>query len=208
MNRIKTAFALIVLLSLSLPLTAAAQYGCLEFYPNAPVFAAAGTDITDNVKIDAWINSGLEVSFTVGPKVGRFNLGVGLSMVEITTETSVLNGEIEEILTESQQDLGYVNFDLGFGYDFGAIHWQSYNLYQVGQNGVDNFILLRQEVTLHESDWGLFGHNIKCGDDDFQLFWGPSYNIGAVGPFPTNKLTVTVDLTDTGSLWSAYVIQF
>jgi len=206
MNRFKTLFALIALLTLTIPLTASAQYGAIEFYPDAPVFAAVGTDITDNIKIDAWINSGKEVSFAVGPKVGIFNIGFGLSMVQITDET--FDDATEQTLTESRQDLGFINFDLAFGLDLGDYRWQSYNLYQVGQNDVDDFVLLRQEITTENSDWGLFGHNIKCGDDSFQLFWGPSYNIGAVGPFPTNKLTVTVDLTDTGSLWSAYVIQF
>lgn len=206
MNRFKTLFVLIALLTLSLPLTASAQYGAIEFYPDSPVFAAVGTDINDNLKIDAWINSGKEVSFTVGPKIGRFNLGFGLGLVEITTET--FDNATEQTTVDSQQDLGFINFDVAFSYEFGDFKWASYNLYQVGQNDVDNFVLLRQEVTTENSDFGLFGHNIKCGDNDFQLFWGPSYDIGSIGPFPVNKLTLTVNLADTGSYWGAYVIQF
>lgn len=168
-----------------------AQYAGIEVYPKGDIFIYAGKDLNQHFKIDLWSTPGTEVAFSIGPKLGLFNLGFGASAGQVDDEV----------------DLTYINTDLGFGLNFGPVHWQSYNLYQLGQNDVDDFILARQWLNYKDAPLGIVGHNIKCGDDDWQLNWGFYYDFGPIGVLTHNKLCLTKNLNGDG-LWGTWVFEF
>jgi hypothetical protein len=166
-----------------------AQYAGIELYPDATMFAYAGNNLTDNLKVDLWANSGAEVATTVGPVLGPFALGVGFSMG----------------VPEDEVDLIFYNADLAFVFDIGPVHWQSYNLYQLGQNDVDDFILARQWLNLG-GPFGVVGHNTRNGDEDWRLNWGLYYDFGAIGMTSANKFGVTKNLNGDG-MWAVWVLE-
>ena len=188
MKNLKQLFLLLITL-LIISNIANAQYAGIEMYPKGDIFLYAGKDIVpDRIKVDLWATPNSEIAFSVGPKVGPFAFGLGLSMG----------------VPKDKVDLTYINADLGFGFDLGAVHWQSYNLYQAGQN-VDDFILARQWLSYNDSPLGIVGHNIKCGADDWQLNWGIYYDFGEISLLSESKFGITADLNG-GTPWAVLVL--
>lgn len=175
----------------SVALSRGPGYSGIEIYPAGDQFLYSGKDINDHWKVDLWATTDFEVAFSVGPKVGPFNLGAGLSI-----------GNPDGV------DFMYLNLDVGFGFDIGKIHWQSYNLFQFDQADVGNFILLRQWFSFGQTGFGLIGHNIKIADDPFKFHWGPYYDFGPIANSATNKFCVAVDLANNNSIWAAWVVEF
>lgn len=169
----------------------AGNYAGLELYPtSSTIFFFAGKDLTNHFKADLWAVPGYEIGLTIGPKIGPFNLGLGASM-----------GEAEGL------KIIYLNTDLGFGFDFGNFHWQSYNLYQKGLS-IDDFVLSRQWLSWKNFPLGLVGHNVRIGSETPQLFWGPYCQFGKMSIFASSKIGFAIDLRKAGSFWSAWVVDF
>lgn len=176
----------------------AGDYAGFELYPtSSTIFFFAGKDLTNHFKADLWAAPGYEIGLTIGPKIGPFNLGLGTSM-----------GEAEGLKSLKSLKIIYLNADLGFGFDFGNFHWQSYNLYQKGLNDMDNFILSRHWLSLNNFPFGLIGHNIRIGNEKPQLFWGYYCQLGKMSIFASNKICFAIDLWKTNSFWSAWVVDF
>jgi len=177
----------------------AGSFASFEFYPTGNLFVCAGTDslFTHRLGCTLWTTPGTEVAFTAGPNLGPFLFGVGMSFGQIDGRNNIM----------------YVNTDLQFGLDLGACHWQSYNLYQTGQHGTPNFILLRQWITYGKFPVGLIGHITKNGDDATIPRVGPFVEIGKVGPFSSTRLCAAfsmrdTSMRDTNERWFALICSF
>jgi hypothetical protein len=170
------------------------SYLNLEVYPDGNTFFCGGRSLGNHVKVDVWATPGSEVAFSLGPRLGRFNVGFGASVG----------------MVDGQRDLMYANVDLGFGLDFGRVHVQSYNLHQIGQSNTPNFTLARACFSFGKSPLGIIGHNTKCGNNPWNVFWGPSYDFGRLGPIGSNKLCATVNLNDGAKedFWFAWLLSF
>jgi len=162
------------------------EYAGLEFYGNAgDLFIYAGKDLSEYVKIDAWGTNAWEIAFTVGPKIGPVNIGIGTSF-----------GNVNGV-----NKLKYINADLGFYWEIGSVNWSSYNLFQQPLEKMNQFILLRQFVSMDDCPVGLIGHNVKIGADKWKLFWGPYWNFGKITAFKSVKFGLAVDLNNTKAFW-------
>ena len=168
------------------------EYGSFEVYPSDPLWIGLGTDIGQHFKVDLWTNSGCEVAFTVGPKIGPFNIGAGLSFG----------------VPKDKTDLLYLNADIAFGFNLRGFHWQSYDLFQKGQNSNEDFILLRQMISHKDYHFGIIGHNIQKGAETFKLFWGPYYDFGEIVVCKHNKFAITTNLNNTDNLWVTWIGEF
>ncbi|MFA5070213.1 MAG: hypothetical protein WC528_02940 [Patescibacteria group bacterium] len=173
----------------------AGSYASVEFYPTGNLFGCAGRDslFIPRLGCNIWTTPGTEVAFSVGPKIGPFQFGSGLSFGDI-------GGDKIGVM--------YVNFDASFGLDFGPIHWQSYDLMQFGQHGAPNFLLLREWITCGTFPVGLIGHLTKNGDEALNPRVGPFVELGKVGPFSSARLCAAFKLGDTNERWFALICSF
>lgn len=188
MKKFSLLIAAIVLAGAAL----AQDYAFVELYPNGAPFIGAGKS-NQVWKIDAWCTAGSEIAATVGPVIGPFAIGFGGSFGDINGQTEVT----------------YLNADLGFGFNFAGFHWQSYSWAQIGQKGLDDFLLSRNFFHLITNDnYGVVSHNTKTGGNAWHLFLGPYYNIGQMKVFSSNRLCLTVDLKNQDNVWVAWIINF
>ena len=194
MERFSISFVSLLVCLLFVVPAFAGGYAGVEFYPDGSLYPFAGRSIFDGKgKVDIWAVEACEVAMTAGPKVGPFALGIGGSMGSV-------GGNLEII---------YANIDCGFGFDFGRIHWQSYNLYQKSlQDEVGNFMLSRNWISHSASPVGIVGHNKKYGDNDAAFFWGAFVEIGQMGIFSSNRLCAAMNVRDTDTMWGAWCIGF
>jgi len=142
------------------------------------------------MKVTIWSTPGAEVGCSIGPKISIFDFGLGASV-----------GQIND-----QVDLSYVNTDVGFGLAIGTVHWQSFNLYQFGQNDLDDFVLARQWIDFG-GPMGIVGHNTKSGDDDWKLNWGVYYDFGKIGPLAHSKVGLAKNVNGDGA-WAVWTLDF
>lgn len=167
-------------------------YSAIEVYPAGDIFICSGRGILDGrVNISTW-TVGSDISVTVGPQIGPVALGIGASVIS----------------TEDGLQVGYVNLNAGFGMDIGSVHLQSYNLYQMGRNGVGNFALSRNWLSYGSLPVGIVGHNIRVGDNPVVPFWGVYAQLGTMGIFSSNRICLAVNVRDSSTLWAAWNIGF
>ena len=191
------ALRIIILCSILLPVTslAADELG-FELYPQGDLFIYGEKDFR-HFKADVWAIPGSEVAFTFGPSFDWFEFGLGFS-----------SGIVDDKINTTFLDL-----DFRLQFDYKEISFESYNLYQLGQHGLKDMILLRHDIYFKDFPLAIIGHNVQdknnpSGEDDFQLFWGLSYNFHLLGKLIFNRLCFAVDVQDFNSGWSCWVIEF
>jgi len=167
-------------------------YSAIEVYPAGDIFICSGRGILDGrVNVSTW-TVGSDISITAGPQVGPVAIGIGASVIS----------------TDDGLRVGYINLNAGFGVDVGPVHLQSYNLYQMGRNEVDSFMLSRNWLSYGSFPVGVVGHNIRVGDNPIVPFWGAYVQLGTMGIFSSNRLCVAVNVRDRETLWAAWNIGF
>ena len=219
----KTLKLIAVLIAILVPVFAQAQeYLSSEIYPQGPLFIAAGFSQDNDLKVDTWTNVGSEIGTTVGANfsspldhIDYLKLGFGPSIMTVCNETWI--AAEERLLSNETQDIGYLNFDIGFGLTVGSTKINSYTMWQNSQHdSIDDFWFSRNTVAFGDSPIGIFGHMKKAGDNPLEPFWGAYYNLGSFGPVASSQLVLTFNLApqdkSDGSaadkIWTAWILNF
>lgn len=178
----------------AVPSYAGEGYVGVEFYPDGNPYIYGGKNPVSWIKVTAWAIPPSEVGLTLGPKIGPFELGFGYSAGLDTT------GKVQPIFT---------NYNLAFCLNLKEkLFLQSYNIFQHGNKGIDDFTLSNQWIWVNGFPLGVMGHNIKVGSKDTQYFWGPLYKFGSLGPFSSFSACAAADVQQGGSYWAILTLEF
>jgi len=186
----RTIFCLLTLFCL-LSVSQAQQFAGAEWYPDSDPYVYARQDI-GNFSAYVWSLSSAEVGVTIGPKLGAFVTGIGVSAG----------------VPKDKVDVLFYNVDLNFALKFGAVGWQSYSIYQLAaHDDVVNFWISRHLFSFGKFPVGVIGHNAQSGNDNVLTFWGPCYQFGETGPLSMNTVGIRPNLSgkETYVVW---IIEF
>ena len=180
-------FTLFCLFSIS----QAQQFAGAEWYPDSDPYVYARQDI-GNFSAYVWSLSSAEVGVTIGPKLGAFTPGIGISAG----------------VPEDKVDVLFYNVDLNFALKFGSINWLSYSVYQLAaQDDVDDFWISRHLFSFGKFPVGVMGHNVQTGNDSVLTFWGPCYQFGKTGPLSVNIVGICPNLSGR-EMYVVWITEF
>lgn len=166
-----------------------------EAYVDGSAFLCGGRSLGEHAQGKCWTYVPTsEIGGTFGPQFGRLNLGIGGSV-------GVVNG---------QRGWLYTNIDLSWKVGVGPVQVGSYILHQVGRGPTPDFTVIRECFSVGKSPLGLIGQNTKCGHGPWNLYWGPSFSVGQLGPIKANVLCATWNLNPNGTqdCWFAWIMSF
>lgn len=108
------------------------------------------------------------------------------------------------------EKIRFVSSELTFDLPLGkGLIWQSYNLGQLSvDEGSSDFGMLRQQIKLGQSRWGIFNQSNLKEKQGPKFFLGASCNLAPLRYLSTCKLFATVNIDDVDENFVGCIIEF
>lgn len=191
------AFAIFTLTSVQ-PATAGDNAFGMELRSDIPMVLFADYYVSDSVMLHPWFVTGMQANVLIRyaiplPGFDKFEAGVGPTWSTV----------------DGAEKIRFVSGELDFALPLGrGLVWQSYNLGQWSTDQSSDSGLLRQQIKLGKSRFGIFNESRLSETSSPDIFVGLYYNCAPLKHLSTCKIVMTVNVDHPDEHFVAWIAEF